>query len=157
MEFDTDAIAKEYTSKLLRFCKGRIVLEDDRWDIVQDVLLAFFKNKDGFIDKKHLNNWFYRVAENKISSFLRAKYKTMRFEIAEELAEDVPAAVDDDSRYLREAIKKLPKKQAQMLEMYYFENYATKEIAKRLNVTESTVWNSLKHARDNLKKMTNDD
>jgi len=53
---------------------------------------------------------------------------------------------------LRDAIKKLPDRQRQIIQLHFFENMGIREIARELGLDHSTVRESLNSAIKNLKK-----
>ncbi|MCL1901667.1 MAG: sigma-70 family RNA polymerase sigma factor, partial [Firmicutes bacterium] len=70
-DFDIDYIVNRYTDLLLRFCAAKIREEADRYDILQEVFVAFLKSKGDFKDEVYVKNWLYKVASYKIDDFLR--------------------------------------------------------------------------------------
>ena len=62
-----------------------------------------------------------------------------------------PATEQEDYSDLYEAVSRLPEDARLSVTLYYVEGYSVKEIAKLLDVTESTVKNRLARARAKLK------
>lgn len=54
---------------------------------------------------------------------------------------------------LREAIKKLPERQREIIHLHFFEELGIREIARQLGLDHSTVRESLNSAIKNLKKI----
>ena len=54
---------------------------------------------------------------------------------------------------LREAIKKLPERQREIIHLHFFEELGIREIARHLDLDHSTVRESLNSAIKNLKKI----
>ena len=149
-DFDIDYIVNRYTDLLLRFCAAKIKEEADRFDILQEVFVAFLKSHTDFKDEAYVKNWLYKVAAYKTDDFLRKRYKRNKNEIPQQFAENT--SYNNESLSLAEEIRKLPEKQGQAIFLYYYEGYSTDEISKMLNVKSSTVRNNLDKARKNLEK-----
>ena len=150
-DLDIDYIVNRYTDLLLRFCAAKIKETADRYDILQEVFVAFLRSNSDFQDEAYVKNWLYKVASHKIDDFLRKRYKVNKNEIPESFAKD--ASYSNDNFSLIDEIRKLPEKQGQAIFLYYYEGYSTDEISKILNVKSSTVRNNLDKARGNLEKI----
>jgi len=150
-DFDIEYIVNRYTDLLLRFCAAKIKEEADRYDILQEVFVAFLKSHTDFKDEAYVKNWLYKVTSYKTDDFLRKRYKISKNELPEVYAVNAPYTSSDLS--FIDEIRKLPEKQGQVIFLYYYEGYSTDEISKMLNIKASTVRNNLDKARNNLEKL----
>jgi len=145
-----------YTDKLLRHCFGRVVNIEDRLDIVQDVFFELVKVCREFESELHMSNWLYSVANNKISDFLRKKYRAMRMEVALDFDIETVTTLDDEFAEMQELIdniSKLPLNQEIAIRLYYIDGYSTDEIANFLKIKQSSVWSLISKARESLRKL----
>lgn len=90
-----------------------------------------------------------RVAGNLSKN--RIKYNKLR--LTDELQESLASDQRDDLSYVWEAVKQLPDKYREVVHLFYYEGYATKEIADILGRNESTVRSDLKRGRERLRQI----
>ena len=62
---------------------------------------------------------------------------------------------DSDKNDLHTAIKNLPADQQEVVNLHFYDDVPVKEIAKRLNCSETTVYNKIKKAEGNLRRQLN--
>jgi len=150
-DLDIEYIVNRYTDALLRFCAAKIKQEADRYDVLQEVFVAFLKSNKGRKDEAYIKNWLYKVASYKIDDFLRKRYKITKNEMPEIFSMDAPYT--HESLSFEDEIRRLPEKQGQAIYLFYYEGYSTDEISRILNVKPSTVRNNLDKARENLERI----
>ena len=123
--------------------------------LAEDVAQEFFNgllDKDSFPAVAHTSAWVYsrceNIAKRKIETDSRCVYTDKAIEIIDEnilLKEEMYGD-------LYQAIKQLSDVEQNIVEMYYWEGYKLKEIAKDLNLKYATV--KQKHKRI-IKKLKN--
>ena len=59
----------------------------------------------------------------------------------------------EDLSFVWDAVKKLPEKYREVIHLFYYEGYQTKEISKILSRNESSVRSDLKRGRERLKDL----
>jgi RNA polymerase sigma-70 factor (ECF subfamily) len=57
---------------------------------------------------------------------------------------------------LLEEIKKLPKRQGEVLRLFYIDDKSAQEISEQLNISVNTVYNTLSDLRKKLRKKMED-
>ena len=110
-------------------------------DILQESFVKVFRNLSSFSGDATLGAWIKRIVINTCLNFLR-KNKRLNFiqlepgaDHIEEKEERAPAV---DMATIHHAIKKLPEGCRVIFSLYLLEGYQHKEIAKILEITEST-------------------
>ena len=116
----------------------------DAEDAVQDTFVKLLQKQPKFNSPEHETAWLIRVTVNLCKNTLRKQKPS-------QLLEDYPAQ-DPVSHELMETVMSLPPKYRLVIHLYYYEGYATKEIAAMTKQKEGTVREQLTRARRLLKK-----
>lgn len=126
------------------YCKSHA----DAEDVYQDVFTKYFQHSELFESNTHEKAWLIRVTINCSKSFLRSSWHKRIILLADYQEE---AVLTEDSNDLLEAVLKLPVKYREVIHLYYYEGYSTKEIALLLNRKETTIRTQLQRGRDILR------
>lgn len=151
MRIETNVIMDKYKDNLFSAAFHVCQNAADADDIVQETLIQYHTSSKQFDNEQHIRAWLIRVAIN------RAKNVTMSFwrrasvpleDYMEILAFETPEAKD-----LFKEVMKLPEKYRIVLYLFYYEEYAIKEIAEILKTSEGNVKVRLTRGRKLLKKV----
>lgn len=139
-------IYKKYVNDIFRFCYLRISDREVAKDVSQQV---FLKAWDAVQQGKELDNaraFLYQVARNTIIDWYRKKKEHSLDQMMEEDGYDIPdySSVEEmhsnsDMKSVLEAMKKIPKEDAEVVMMRYVDGMGVNEIAGILNERENTV------------------
>lgn len=122
----------------------------DAEDVVQDTFVQYYTNKKEFESEQHIRAWLMRVAVNKAKNINRTFWRRNKISIEEymeTLVFETPAA-----ETLFETVMQLPDKYRIVIHLYYYEEYAVREIAQILKLSESNVKIRLSRGRAMLKE-----
>lgn len=122
----------------------------DAEDIVQDTFVQYYTTKKEFESEQHIRAWLMRVAVNKAKNINRTFWRRNKISIEEymeTLVFETPAA-----ETLFETVMQLPEKYRIVIHLYYYEEYAVREIAQILKLSESNVKIRLSRGRAMLKE-----
>ena len=122
----------------------------DAEDIVQDTFLQYYTTKNKFESEQHIRAWLIRVAINKAKNVNHTFWKRNKVsleEYMETLTFETP-----ESENLFETVMRLPEKYRIVIHLYYYEEYAVREIAQILKLSESNVKIRLSRGRAMLKE-----
>lgn len=144
---DGQAYAKalEAISKLLRpYLSKRLNQPSDVEDVLQEILISIHKSRHTYDGKRPVKPWVYAIAKFRLSDFLRAHYSdTLRHAAELDVAEHLASLDVTESGFSYESIKdevaKLPGKQPMILHLIHHEGHTAKEVAARMNMTETAV------------------
>jgi RNA polymerase sigma-70 factor (ECF subfamily) len=151
-----------YKDKLYSFIYGLTKSELKTQDILQDIFLKIWQNRESFSQVENLNAYIYTMARNvafdsfrKLSNTVSALDELIAAADSEDLDES------PDNRLIRKellervsgAIDQLPAQQRKVLEMSKKQGMKYSEIADELNISVWTVKNTLKQALVNLRKI----
>ena len=127
---------------ILRLSYSYLKRREDAEDIVQETLLRLMQSSQAFRDEEHMKAWLLRVAANLCKDFLRLARSKREVTLGEENGYE-PAApqtqLPEGGSDIMEAVLSLPEKYRSVIHLYYFEEYATKEIAEILGLKDVTV------------------
>ena len=140
-----------YSDMILRLSRSYLKSRQEAEDICQDVFLKYISKNIKFQSKEHEKAWMIRTTINACKDTLKSAYHK-RMVVTEQLWEGIPQ--DEDAFWeVREAVFALPAKYRNIIYLYYFEGYSTKEIAKMLIKTQNAVSLSLGRGRRALREM----
>lgn len=124
-------------------------------DIVQDVFLKYWQQKEHFRGDSSLKTYLTRMCINASKDYLKSwRYKTHKltnqfFMVAKQKQ---PLHVQEERSEIGEAILTLPLQFRELVLLYYYENYTYRDISQLLDIPESTVRSRLNKAKEHLKQ-----
>lgn len=144
-----------YVRYLAAICSRYIINDEDVKDVLQDSFLKIFSSITSFEyrGKGSLKGWITRITVNETLKFLQ---KNNRFEFVEisEQEHDKPDEEPDvdalPSSVLFQLIRELPDGYRTIFNLYVIENKSHKEIAKLLDIKESSSASQLHRAKSLL-------
>ena len=140
-----EAVVKTYQSHLYAAAFAVCKNTQDAEDAVQDTFLQYWSQKKEFETEQHVRAWLLRVAinraKNRAHTFFRRKVLPL-----EDYMESLTFESEESSEVF-EAVMALPEKYRSVLHLYYYEGYATDEIAAILGRRAATVRSQLSRGR----------
>jgi len=144
--FKPDAIElfDRFSDMVYRIAFVRTSQPTDAEDIFQDVFLRLLKHLHKLRSQEHAKAWLIRCTINCCNSHHQSAWqkKTVGLEAY---------SGQDDLSYehiaILDAVRSLSPEQQEVIHLFYYEGYATKEIADLLGVNENTVKSRLRRAR----------
>jgi len=156
-----DCYAPSLLSVCFRYCGNR----DDAEDILHDGFIKIIQKIQTFKIRSDgsLEAWMRRIIVNTSLNFLRDRNKGKNFLDIAPILDKIDFQDEDeadpeefyyqvDREKILELICELPSGYRSVFNLYVFESYSHKEIAKALNCSESTSKSQLFKARALLKK-----
>lgn len=147
VEETAERLLKEYGNPVLRLAYSYLHNMQDAEDILQETLIRYLQSAPVFESSEHEKAWLLRVAANLSKN--RIDYNRLRE--TDELDERLQQEEREDLTFVWEAVRELPQHYREVIHLYYYEGYSTKEVAKILQSRESTVRSNLKRGREKLK------
>lgn len=145
--------------------KDRAVAED----LFQDVMIKVVKmiRAGKYNEEGKFLPWVVRIARNLSIDYFRKEQRTPlqrendKFDIFNIIPQQEPSIEqciikDENARYVRELIQRLPDKQKEVLIMRHYGELSFKEIAKLTDVSINTALGRMRYALINLRKMMED-
>lgn len=149
---------KRYSGILFSICLRYSPNYTEAEDSLQDSFLTIFKKVDQFKDKGSFEGWMKRITVNTVLQ----KYRKQRvFDIAREdqIVDEADVEVEDEGiplDFLLKIIQELPDRYRLVFTMYVMDDYAHKEIAQMLGISDGTSKSNLARARMILKTKIED-
>lgn len=119
----------------------------DAEDQAQETFLRYLEKHPAFESPEHEKAWLLTVTRNGCISRLRSKQRqNLPLEV------DIPTPGPEEREELEELFA-LPPEDREVLHLFYYEGYSTREIAKITGAREGTVRSRLSRARGKLKAL----
>ncbi len=149
-----DVVFDRYQDNLFAIAFNYFRNPVDAEDAVQETFLRLLRTKDGqgreFESEAHLRNWLIRVVLNECKRVSLSSFFKRRVSL-EDYAETLAFEEPEESQVF-EAVMQLPQKYRSVLHLFYYENYSVREIAKLLDISETTATTRLSRGRKKLKQ-----
>lgn len=152
-----ERLFNRHFSSIFRFLRTKVD-ESTAEDLTQSVFTAVAAKAEGFAGRSSFRSYLFAIARNLMLGHLRKRYAG-RVEFDGELhsVADLGAGastrlrMQSEQRLLATAMQKLPVDFQVVVELFYWENLKTRELAEVLQVPEGTVRSRLTRARAQLK------
>jgi len=170
---EKDAFLTLYTSHYQAlFCYGFSLSANKALtkDCIQELFLEIWNSRPSLNTKvenarSYLFTWLRRKMSRELSRQAKLKYSEDLMEeyiFAQPSYEDLLIAFqqsEEKKEQLREALKKLTKKQLEIIKLKFFDNLSYHTIAAQTGLTPRTVYNlvyeAMRHLRESMKDMLN--
>lgn len=150
MEKDRETIEQvvaAYGDTIYRLALHYVRDRFDAEDVVQEVLLAFFQRN---IPEERRKAWLLRVTVNKSLDILRKRKRQVP------LSEEPVGSVGENVS-LSEELNQLSALDRELVYLFWFEGYPSKEIAKLVHLSDGAVRKRLERAKKKLKEILETD
>lgn len=147
-----------YQPELLRVCyfylRDRMLAED----AVQETFTRVWRKLGSYHEDGLEKAWLYRIAINCCRNTQRTSwFRRVKPMEAPELFPAQDTSISEDVIALNMAIHALPLPLREVILLYYYQNFTVTEIAKILHITQPSVSERLKRAREQLRETLKED
>ena len=154
---DFEAFYERHWKYVYRLCFTYMKSEADAEDCTEDVFVKVLTGEYAFSDETHERKWLTVTAINLCKDRLKSYARRNVGSIDDDMMPELEAPATEDQTDVLEAVMALPPKLKDVIWLYYYEGYATDEIARALDRPPSTVRNQMKDARNLLKNVLGGD
>lgn len=160
-ELDIEKIINEYSNYLLKVIKnisGNYLSMEDIEEVILDVFLALWKNKDKLDEEKSIKPYIASIAHN----LTKKKMTEISADIKlTEIEENVGQPIDDWNEIIDNKLKikelnnilgDLSDEDYQIFTLFYYFSNKSREIAKKLDISDMKVKTKLHRIRNKIKK-----
>jgi RNA polymerase sigma-70 factor (family 1) len=159
-----DELFGYYYPRLYNFSKSILKIENDIDDILQEVFVKIWLNRQKIGNAGTFNSYIFTITKNEVLNLIRAKLRDQTFKdqlfiqsVAEEYHTLNPLEFDEIKAGIDKIVAGLPGKRQQVFILSRTEGLSNKEIARQLNIAEKTVEDHITHAikqiKDSMKDM----
>lgn len=148
-------IYEEYYGKMVGVCLRYATNFEDAQDIAHDGFIKIFKNIGKYNIGTSLHSWIKRIMVNTCIDYYRKqkRRRTEDIDTAFDLSSDEADAISKVSeKEILEVIQTLSPSYRLVFNLYVIDGYSHREVAKRLDINESTSRSNLVKARSKLKE-----
>lgn len=135
-----------YYPRLYNFSKAFLKLEDGIDDILQDVFLRIWQNRDKIKTPSTFNSFIFTITRNLLLNELRSrlhnqkvKEKIGKLAIPTEYSLVEQREYDELKEKIEQAIEELPVRQKEIFTLSRIEGFSHREIAEKLHVSAKTI------------------
>lgn len=148
MKDDFEILVEKYADTVTRICFVNLENRADAEDAWQNVFIKLFKSKKIWSKPEdELRKWLVTVTLNECRDIKRKLFHRSHYDI-----DELNVSYSEDfNREVISAVRSLPLKYLQVIELYYFEGYSVAEISDILSTNENTIKSRLKRGRELLK------
>ena len=152
------ALVEEYQRRVYGIVRKMVIDHDDADDVVQEVFIKIWSNRESFEGKSEIFTWIYRIAVNESLQFLRKKKRRSLFSMGmhEAMAAKVDHALGPDADQIEKSLQKalltLPDKQRAVFHMRYYDELTYEQLAEILGGTVGSLKASYHHATKKVEK-----
>ena len=133
------------TARLFRpFLSRRLSFDSEVDDVLQEILISIHKSRHTHDGKRPYKPWAFAIAKFRLQDYLRKHYADQLRHAADisELENILQEDVTESSfsyESISGEVRRLPGKQAAILQLMHQDGYTAKEVAEKLGMTESAV------------------
>ena len=134
-----------YYNPLCRFASGYLQDTDDAQEIVQQVFINMWKNRETINPRGQIKSYLFTSVKNRCLNHIRDQKKFRSYYLDVEVELEIPVFEKDNllekdlKKQLDGALDKLPEKCRQVFMLCRFEDMKYKEVAEKLNISQKTV------------------
>jgi RNA polymerase sigma-70 factor, ECF subfamily len=153
-------LVDKYKSQAFTLAFRVVKTEGEAEDIAQQAFIKAYTKLKDFRMKSKFSSWLYRIVYNTAISHIRNN-KKLELQYEEDFATANILDMDNnDSRnsknriqIVHHAIDALPKEEATLITLYYFDDMPVKDISTIIDLSESNVKTKLFRARKKIEKI----
>jgi RNA polymerase sigma-70 factor (family 1) len=141
-----EKIYKSYSSRLFGNVFKMVKSETSTQEIVQDVFIKIWSNRDSIDLDKSFRSYLFRIAENKVYDFFRKasrdkKIQAQLFAAATEEYEHIETMIHrkENALLLQKAIHSLSPQRQQIFKLIKLDNKSYEEVCRQLGISVSTI------------------
>lgn len=148
------ALIEECKMTLRRVAYGYLGNDEDVADVLQDTILAAYEHISTLKRGEHFKTWLVRILINNCTKVWRHKSRNVSFDKGQEFGIGHTVNIDKQQSDVefKELLMSLPEDSRAIFQLYYGEQFTTKEIAVILGMNENTIKSKLHRGKEQLRE-----
>ena len=158
-----DELFNCYYNRLYHFSKSILKIENGIDDILQDVFVKIWLNRQKINNPETFNAYIFTITKNEVLNLIRANLKNQSFRdemylrsVAEEYQTQNTLEFEEIKSAIDKIVETLPEKRQIVFKLSRTEGLPNKEIAHQLGISEKTVEDHITHSIKHIKLSFND-
>ncbi|MFV0395061.1 MAG: RNA polymerase sigma factor [Coprobacillaceae bacterium] len=159
-------------NKVYYWCYSVVNNETLAKDLAQECMIKIYQKFDSLKSAETFSSWMYVLVRNACYDFMRSsKRADSQFLESDNYSEDFENAIEEErvdnlpaeaynaketKQLIINFINDLPRKQKEVIILFYLEEFSTNEIAQMLSTKNGTIRSCLRSGRENLEKKISD-
>jgi RNA polymerase sigma-70 factor (ECF subfamily) len=150
-----EQLFERHFDALYRFFRNKV--GDDSEELLQRALMACVEQRDKFRGESSFRSFMFGVARIELLNYFKRKGRLRRREaVLDTSVHDLdpsPSAIvagGEEQRIMLEALRRIPVDLQIAIELFYWEELSTPEIAEALDIPTGTVKSRLRRAKEHL-------
>ncbi len=139
---DIRATLRDCSDDLLGYFERRVTTREDAADLLGETLLVAWRRVDGLPDTAERRRmWLFGVAAHVLANHRRShsRRNALVDRLRHHLATEPPAADTGEAHAVRDAVRRLPHHQRELLMLVHWEGFSVAAAAEILEVNASTA------------------
>lgn len=138
-----------YQVSMYRFALGILRNEQDAEDALSAAIIKAYEHLASLRDKNKFKAWIMSIIANEAKNMIS---KNSRLQLVDDVTV-FGEAVEEDHNTIWDSVMELGEQHRQIIVLYYYDGFSTREIARILKIREGTVKSRLSRARQSLKEI----
>ena len=158
-----DRIYQMYAKRLYAFCLQYTKSTEDAEEIVQDVFVRLWFNRENIRQEESLRALLFIMAKNQLINAYRATINSPIYEDYIQCQNETGIShthhhieYKEFVALIKRKLRSLPETQQRVIELSRFSDLTNKEIAQKLSLSEQTIKNQLSVGLKSLKGLLNE-
>lgn len=145
-----------YYGRLCQYVYSLLMDRNDAEDVVQELFLNLWKNREKIEIKENVSGYLYRMARHLALNFIRSKTHTGSLSENQDVLllsyEDNRLETEEFRIALYDCIDRLPDRSREVLLLHRIKGLKQKEISEKLSISVKTIKNQIWGSLQRLKK-----
>ena len=147
-----EAHLKSYSRGMYNLCLRMLNNKQDAEDVLQEAFCKAYVNLKKLKDHASFGAWLKRIVVNECLKFLKSRIHFADIDVADQELDSDFVQNELSLQIINDEIRKLPDGCRVVFTLYLLEDYAHKQIAELMNISESTSKSQYQRARQLLQK-----
>ncbi|MBR3970257.1 MAG: sigma-70 family RNA polymerase sigma factor [Ruminococcus sp.] len=139
-----EILFKKYYRQIFNYCRVKLRSEHSSFDCVQEVFWILYQKIDKVDVTENILIWLYRTADKVISRYIKKNSKDLSLDSLDEDIEDKREMFNESYEIIDTIVSK---EELSLLENYYLEGVAIREIAEKASVSEAAIYKRIERIK----------